>query len=157
HGAITPGVLIVFVSYLRAAYRPLRKASKTVQRSAKALAAAERIVEILEIEPELKDDPHAYPAPAFTGLIELQNVEFAHTPGRPVLRAISCRVEPGQTVAIVGKTGSGKSTLVSLLPRLFDPVAGQITIDGTDIRAFTLESLRAQISVVQQNSVLFGL
>ena len=157
HGAITPGILIVFVSYLRAAYRPLRKASKTVQRSAKALAAAERIVEFLEIEPDLKDDPRAIRAGRFDGRVEFCDVEFAYVPGRRVLRALSLAVEPGAKVAIVGKTGSGKSTLMNLVPRLFDPTAGKVMIDGTDIRAFTLESLRAQISVVQQTSVLFGL
>jgi ATP-binding cassette subfamily B protein len=157
HGAITPGVLIVFVSYLRAAYRPLRKASKSVQRSARALASVERIVEVLEIEPDLKDRPDAVVAPRFSGLIELRDVEFAYTPGRPVLRDIGFRVEPGTTVAIVGRTGSGKSTLVGLVPRLFDPAVGRVAIDGRDIRSFTLESLRAQISVVQQDSVLFGL
>src|SRR5262249_31706061 len=123
HGAITPGLLIVFVSYLRAAYRPLRKASKTVQRSSKALAAAERIVEVLEIEPDLKDDPNAVQAPRFSGQIEFRNVDFAYTPGLPVLHAISFDIEPRSTVAIVGRTGSGKSTLVGLVPRLFDPTA----------------------------------
>jgi ATP-binding cassette, subfamily B, bacterial len=158
HGAITPGVLIVFVSYLRAAYRPLRKASKTVQRSAKALAAAERIVEFLEIEPDLRDDPLAVRAPRFAGRVEFRDVEFAYTPGgRPILQRISFTAPPGSKIAIVGRTGSGKSTLVSLVPRLFDPTAGRVTIDGTDVRAFTLESLREQISVVQQDSVLFGL
>jgi ATP-binding cassette subfamily B protein len=149
--------LIVFVSYLRAAYRPLRKASKTVQRSAKAMAAAERIVEFLEIEPDLKESPTAILARGFAGRIELRDVDFAYTPGRPVLRGISSVVEPGAKVVIMGRTGSGKSTLVSLVPRLFDPTAGAVTIDGTDVRDFTLESLRAQISVVQQESVLFGL
>jgi ATP-binding cassette subfamily B protein len=157
HGALTPGELIVFISYLRAAYRPLRRASKTVQRSAKALAAAERIVEVLEIEPELKDSPDAKPAPRFVGKVEFQDVEFAYSAGQPVLCGVSVRIEPGETIAIVGKTGSGKSTLVSLLPRLFDPTAGSVSIDNTDIRSFTLDSLRAQISVVQQDSVLFGL
>jgi ATP-binding cassette, subfamily B, bacterial len=157
HGALTPGELIVFVSYLRAAYRPLRRASKTVQRSAKALASAERIVEVLEIEPELEDAPDARPAPRFVGKVEFRDVEFAYTAGQPVLRGVSFRIEPGKTIAIVGKTGSGKSTLVSLLPRLFDPTAGSVSIDDSDVRRFTLDSLRAQISVVQQDAVLFGL
>jgi ATP-binding cassette subfamily B protein len=157
HGALTPGELIVFVSYLRAAYRPLSRASKTVQRSAKALAAAERIVDVLEVEPELKDSADAKPAPRFAGKVEFRGVEFAYTAGQPVLRSVSFHIGPGKTIAIVGKTGSGKSTLVSLLPRLFDPTAGSVCIDDTDIRSFTLDSLRAQISIVQQDSVLFGL
>jgi ATP-binding cassette subfamily B protein len=157
HGAITPGELIVFVSYLRGAYRPLRRASKTVQRSAKALAAAERIVEVLETPPELEDAPGARLAPALEGRIEFEGVEFAYRPGEPVLHDVSFTVEAGATVAVVGATGSGKSTLVSLIPRLFDPSSGRVTIDASDVRSFTLESLRGQVSIVQQESVLFGL
>jgi ATP-binding cassette subfamily B protein len=156
-GAITPGELVVFISYLRAAYRPLRRASKSVQRSAKALAAAERIVEVLEIEPALTDAPDARPAPRFAGRIAFQAVDFAYTPGTTVLKEVSFTVEPGTTVAIVGATGSGKSTLVSLVPRLHDPTAGRVTIDGRDVRTYTLDSLRDQISVVRQEALLFGL
>jgi ATP-binding cassette subfamily B protein len=157
HGAITPGELIVFISYLRAAYRPLRRASKSVQRSAKALAAAERVVEVLETEPELTDRPHARPAPVLAGRIGFEDVAFAYADGQTVLDDVAFDIEAGSTVAIVGETGSGKSTLVSLVPRLFDPLRGRITVDGMDVRDLTLESLRSQISVVRQESVLFGL
>jgi ATP-binding cassette subfamily B protein len=157
HGALTPGELVVFISYLRAAYRPLRRASKTVQRSAKALAAAERIAEVLAVKPELTDSPDARPAPPFEGHIAFEGVRFAYNGGRPVLDGLSFTAEPGTTIAIVGATGSGKSTLVNLVPRLFDPTAGRVTIDGQDVRELTLDSLREQISVVQQDSVLFGL
>jgi len=157
HGAITPGVLIVFISYLRAAYRPLRRASKTVQRSAKAAAAAERIVELLETEPELTDAPDAVPAPRFAGRIGFDDVSFGYQPGRPVIHGISALIEPGSTVAVVGPTGSGKSTLINLVPRLYDPTGGRVTIDSRDLRELTLESVREQISLVQQETVLFGL
>jgi ATP-binding cassette subfamily B protein len=157
HGAITPGVLIVFISYLRAAFRPLRRASKSVQRSAKALAAAERIVQILDAKPELVDSPDARPAPSFRGEIAFDGVSFAYMPGRPVLHDLSFRVQAGRRVAIVGATGSGKSTSLSLVPRLFDPASGRVLIDGGDVRDYTLESLRAQVSTVQQESILFGL
>jgi ATP-binding cassette, subfamily B, bacterial len=157
HGAITPGELVVFISYLRAAYRPLRRASKTVQRSAKAFAAAERIVELLETEPELTDAPDAAPAPRFAGRIAFDDVRFGYDPGKPVLHGVSAVVEPGSTVAVVGPTGSGKSTLVNLVPRLFDPTDGRVTIDAHDLRALTLQSIRDQISLVQQETVLFGL
>jgi ATP-binding cassette subfamily B protein len=157
HGAITPGELVVFISYLRAAYRPLRRASKSVQRSAKALAAAERIVELLETEPELTDAPWARRAPALSGRLAFENVGFAYPGGPAVLEEIALAVDPGATVAIVGESGSGKSTLVSLVPRLFDPSSGRVTLDGLDVRDLTLESVRAQISVVRQESVLFGL
>src|SRR5438128_189929 len=157
HGAITPGDLIVFVSYLRAAYRPLQRASKTVQRGAKALAAAERVVEILDTEPDLADAPDAIDAPLFRGEITFDRVDFAYRPDQPTLRSVSLTIDPGTTVAVVGETGSGKSTLLSLIPRLHDATTGAVRIDGHDVRALTLDSLRAQISVVLQDSVLFGL
>ena len=157
HGAITPGELVVFISYLRAAYRPLRRASKTVQRSAKAFAAAERIVELLETEPELTDAPDAVPASRFAGRIAFEDVRFGYVPGRPVIHGVSAVIEPGSTVAVVGPTGSGKSTLVNLVPRLFDPTGGRVTIDACDLRTLTLQSIREQISMVQQETVLFGL
>ena len=156
-GAITPGELVVFISYLRAAQRPLRRASKTVQRSAKALAAAERIVEMLATEPELTDAPDAVPAPRFAGRIAFEDVDFAYEPGRPILGGITLVVEPGSTVAVVGATGSGKTTLLNLVPRLVDPVEGRVTIDGTDLRRLTIQSVREQVSLVQQETVLFGL
>jgi ATP-binding cassette subfamily B protein len=157
HGVVTPGDLVVFISYLRAAYRPLRRISKTVQRSAKALAAAERIVEVLETEPELRDAPDAQPAPALAGTIEFERVSFAYNGDALALQDVSFTAKPGQLVAIVGESGSGKSTLVSLVPRLYDATAGHVKLDGGDVRDFTLESVREQISVVRQESVLFGL
>ena len=157
HGAITPGELIVFISYLRGAYRPLRRISKTVQRSAKALAAAERIVEVLEVEPQLKDGPDARPAPPLRGRIVFDHVDFSYAPGNRALERVTFAVEPGAKVAIVGATGSGKSTLLSLIPRLYDADRGRIMIDGFDVRELTLDSLREQVSVVRQETVLFGL
>jgi ATP-binding cassette subfamily B protein len=157
HNHISPGDLIVFIAYLRAAYRPLRRASKTVQRSAKALAAAERIVEVLEIEPRIRDAPHAHPAPAFSHQMRLEDVSFAYLPGEDVLSNVSLELPVGRCVALVGPTGSGKSTLLSLLPRLLDPTSGRVTFDGTDIRDLTLQSLRSQMAIVQQEAVLMGL
>lgn len=157
NGHLTPGDLVVFISYLRAAYRPLRRFSKSVQRSAKALAAAERIAEILETEPELTDCPDAQPAPALRGEITFDQVSFGYDRNRKVLHQLSFTITAGSRVAIVGRTGSGKSTLLSLVPRLFDPVTGRVLVDGRDLREFTLESLRAQVSLVQQEPILFGL
>ena len=157
HGRITPGELIVFFMYVRGSYRPLRRMSKTLQRSAKALAAGERIVEILDTKPEIVDAPDAEPAPPLEGRVGFERVDFAYRPDVPVLRDVDFTAEPGSTVAIVGRTGSGKSTLVSLVPRLFDPLSGRVTLDERDLRGLTLDSIRDQISMVQQESVLFGL
>jgi ABC-type transport system involved in Fe-S cluster assembly fused permease/ATPase subunit/predicted glycosyltransferase len=156
-GALTPGELIVFVSYVRAAYRPLQRASKTVQRSAKAVAAAERIVELLDVEPELADAPDARPAPPLRGAIALEHVDFAYRPGEEVLHDVTFAIEPGRHVALVGASGTGKSTLLSLVPRLFDPSSGRIMLDGLDVSGLTIDSLRSQVSLVLQESVLFGL
>ncbi|HEX8977347.1 MAG TPA: ABC transporter ATP-binding protein [Solirubrobacteraceae bacterium] len=157
HNHISPGDLIVFISYLRAAFRPLRRASKTVQRSAKALAAAERIVEVLEIEPQIEDAPDARPAPPFASALRVEHVSFGYKPQAEVLTDVSLELCPGRFIAVVGPTGSGKSTLLSLLPRLYDPTAGRVTFDGVDLRGLTLRSVRSQISVVQQEAVLMGL
>ena len=157
HGHITPGDLIVFTSYLRAAYRPLRRGSKTVQRSAKALASAERIIEVLAIEPTIRDAPNAIAAPPLAGALRFEGVRFHYAEGEEVLGGIDLELRAGRRLAVVGPSGSGKSTLLRLLPRLYDPSQGRITIDGRDLRKVTLESLRGQIAVVEQESVLMGL
>ena len=157
HGALSPGELIVFISYLRGAYRPLRRASKTVQRAAKALASAERVVEVLEVTPALRDAPDAQPAPPLRGEIGFAHVDFAYHPGEQVLHDVTFTIEPGRHVAVVGRSGSGKSTLLSLVPRLFDASSGRVTVDGLDVADLTLDSLRSQVTLVLQESVLFGL
>ena len=156
-GALTPGELIVFISYLRGAYRPLRRASKTVQRAAKALASAERVVEVLEVTPALRDAPDAQPAPALRGEIGFDHVDFEYHPGEQVLHDVTFTIAPGRHVAVVGPSGSGKSTLLSLVPRLFDASSGRVTVDGLDVADLTLDSLRSQVTLVLQESVLFGL
>ncbi len=154
--ALTPGDLIVYMSYLKGAFRPMRDLAKYTGRIAKATAAGERVLNVLDTSPEIRDRPDAVPAPAFRGAVRFENVSFAYDPERPVLQNVSFEVAAGQRVALVGPSGSGKSTLVSLLLRLYDPAGGHILIDGYDIRAFSLASLRAQVSVVLQESVLFA-
>jgi ATP-binding cassette subfamily B protein len=153
---LSPGELLVFITYLRNAFRPIRDFAKYTGRLVKASAAGERVLHLLEQTPEVTDLPGAVSAPALAGRVEFLAASFAYTPGRKVIDSFSFVVEPGQHVAVIGRSGAGKSTLASLLLRLHDPTQGQILIDGHDIREFTLVSLRGQISVVLQESLLFA-
>ncbi|WP_414527278.1 ABC transporter ATP-binding protein [Nodularia chucula] len=153
---LTPGDLLVFLTYLKNAFKPVRDFAKYTGRLAKASAAGDRILDLLDQTPEVYDLPGAKPAPQFAGSVEFAEVAFAYESGHPVLQGIDFVVQPGQQVAIVGHSGSGKSTLANLMLRLYDPSQGGILIDGQDIRHYTLESLRAQISVVLQDSLLFA-
>lgn len=154
--ALSPGDVLVFLTYLKNAFKPVQNFAKYTGRLAKAAASGERILNVLEQPPDVCDRTHARPAPIFTGAVRLQDLHFAYTPGHDILNGITLSVRPGQQVALVGPSGSGKSTLMNLLLRLYDPTAGYITIDGHDIRDYTLESLRPQISVVLQESLLFA-
>jgi ATP-binding cassette subfamily B protein len=153
--AITPGDLLVFLSYLKTAFRPVRDFAKYAGRLAKATAAGERVVDLLERVPDVTDHPGAVPAPALRGAVRLEGVSFAYDPGHPVLHDISMEVAPGQRVAVVGPSGSGKSTLVGMLLRLHDPTTGRVLLDGRDLRDYTLASVRAQVTVVLQEALLF--
>jgi subfamily B ATP-binding cassette protein MsbA len=121
----------------------------------KAAVGYERIQEILHTDGEVNDLPGARRAPVFKGKIEFDGVNFSYEPARPVLREISFKIEPGQVAALVGQTGAGKTTIVSLIPRFYDPGSGCVKIDGVDVRAFTQKSLRQQISFVLQDTLLF--
>jgi ATP-binding cassette subfamily B protein len=155
-GAVTPGDLLVFITYLKVAFKPMRQLAKYTGQIAKATASGERIISLMDIEPDVRDLRGAQPAPPFRGAVCCQNITFAYRPDQGILRNLSFTVEPGQRVAIVGPSGSGKSTLVSLLLRLYDPVTGSVQIDGHDLREYTLASLRPQISIVLQDSILFA-
>lgn len=153
---LTPGDILVFLSYLKSAFRPLRNSAKYTGRMAKATAACERVVDILETKSDIRDLPGAVPAPAFRGAVRFDGVNFAYEPEQFALKDINLEVNPGQYVALVGPSGAGKSTLVSLIMRLYDPVQGRVMIDGHDIREYTIASLRQQISVVLQDDLLFA-
>ncbi len=153
-GRLTPGELIVFVTYMQSFYRPLRRISRVKERASKAGSCVDRITEVLDREPEVRDGKQA--APPFRGEIRFDHVGFAYADGTPVLREVDLTIAPGQTIALVGPSGAGKSTLLSLVPRLYDPTAGTVLIDGQDVRDFTLKSLRDQISVVPQDGMLFA-
>jgi ATP-binding cassette subfamily B protein len=156
HGAMLLGDLLVFLAYLKSAFKPMRDLAKYTGRIAKASAAGERIVELLDTMPEVHDLKGAAPAPPLKGQVVFEQVSFAYESGSETLRGLNLTVAPGSTVALVGPSGSGKSTLSHLLLRFYDPTAGRVLIDGRDIRSYTLASLRRQIAVVLQESVLFA-
>ena len=153
---LTPGDLLVFLAYLKNAFKPMRDFAKYTGRLAKASAAGERVIDLLDRAPEVQDLPGAMPAPAFRGAIQFKRVNFAYEPDKVVLKNIGFEIRPGYHIALVGASGAGKSTIASLILRLYDPTAGCVMIDGVDIRRFTLESLRRQISIVMQDSILFA-
>lgn len=153
---LSPGDVLVFLTYLKNAFKPVQNFAKYTGRLAKAAASGERILDVLETQPEVRDLPGALAAPPFRGRVQFEGVSFAYEPEQTLLQAVDLTVEPGQRVALVGTSGSGKSTLVSLLLRLYDPSSGRILIDGRDLRDYTLASLRPQISVVLQESLLFA-
>lgn len=154
--ALTPGDVIVFLTYLKNAFKPVQNFAKYTGRLAKAAASGDRILDVLAQTPDVCDLPHATPAPLLQGAVQFEQVSFGYDPDQPILRQIHVTIHPGQQVAIVGPSGSGKSTLMGLLLRLYDPTAGRILMDGRDIRDYTLASLRPQISVVMQDSLLFA-
>jgi ATP-binding cassette subfamily B protein len=154
---LTIGTLIVFLLYLGKMYKPMRDLSKMTDTVSKATVGYERIQEVLEIESRVRDEPGARKAPKFKGQIEFAQVSFNYggDKEKQVLKDISFKIEAGQVAAFVGPSGTGKTTLVSLIPRFYDPVSGHIGIDGTDIRRYRMKSLRDQISFVLQDTLLF--
>jgi subfamily B ATP-binding cassette protein MsbA len=153
-GRLSAGVLVVFLLYLGKMYKPMRDLSKMTDTVSKAVVGYERIREVLDIESAIKDSRGAKRAPAFKGKISFEHVSFRYD-DRDVLKDVSLTIEPGQVAAIVGPSGTGKTTLVSLIPRFYDPIEGRICIDGTDIRNYRLKSVRDQISFVLQDTLLF--
>ncbi|HTS61464.1 MAG TPA: ABC transporter ATP-binding protein [Candidatus Acidoferrales bacterium] len=154
-GGLEAGSLIVFIFYLGKMYKPMQDLSKMTDSYSKAAVGYERIQEVLNAHREVADMPGARPAPRFKGGIEFEHVTFGYEPDVPVLRDVSFRIEPGQVAALCGPTGAGKTTVISLIPRFYDPGAGVIRIDGTDVRRYTQKSLRQQISFVLQETLLF--
>jgi ATP-binding cassette, subfamily B, bacterial len=134
----------------------LQDFAKYSARVAKAAAAGERIVELLETEPDIRDAPDAITAPSIVGRLEFDHIRFCYHSGAVVYDDLHLAIEPGQFVAVVGASGAGKSTLLNMVPRMYDPTSGAIRIDGQDIRRWTLASLRSQISIVLQDTVLFA-
>jgi subfamily B ATP-binding cassette protein MsbA len=154
-GGFTTGELIIFIFYLGKTYKPMKDLSKMTNTVSKATISFERIQELLDMESRVRDLPNARKAHRFEGAMEFDTVTFSYDGKHPILKDVSLRIEPGQIAAIVGPSGTGKTTIAGLIPRFFDPQSGRILIDGHDIREFTLKSLRDQVSFVLQDTLLF--
>ena len=153
---ITLGTLVAFVSYLGGVFRPVQTLTGLYQTLRRATVSLDALLSILEAQDSLGDDPHAYAPAPFSGEIVFDKVSFQYRPGAPLLHDIDLHVQPGELVALVGPSGTGKSTLMALLQRLYDPCSGSIRIDGQDIRRFKQRALRDQIGVVLQDGTLFS-
>ena len=155
-GSLSAGELLVFLSYLKALFKPMQDFAKYSGRMAKASAAGERVIEMFNVPPDVADGPDSRPAPTFSGEIEFSGVSYGYDQDAPVLKDINFSIRPKQFVSIVGASGTGKSTIIGMLSRLYDPDQGRVLIDGINIRDVTVSSLRSQISVVMQDTVLFA-
>jgi ATP-binding cassette subfamily B protein len=155
-GQMTPGNVYIFASYMNSLYGPIRNLAKISAKFSKTAASAERIAEVLEIEPEIKDHPDAAEAAGLKGEIVFDKVSFAYQDGGQVLKDVSFKIGAGQRVALVGPSGSGKSTISALISRFYDPERGAVLIDGLNVKNYKRESLRNEIGMVLQDSILFG-
>ena len=150
------GTIVVFLAYIKNMYKPMQDISKIMDSYSKADVGYERIKEVIEVEDELRDAPDARNAPKLHGDIDFEDVSFCYNSEQPILSDINLHVKAGTTVAIVGPTGSGKTTLVNLIPRFYDVTDGAVKVDGIDVRKLKQRSLREQISLVLQDTVLFS-
>ncbi|MBZ9750363.1 ABC transporter ATP-binding protein/permease [Deinococcus sp. HMF7604] len=155
-GQLTPGEFVGFLLLVNVFFRPIEKINAVLETYPKGIAGFRRYTELLDIVPDIADRPGAQAAPALRGAVRYDQVEFTYTGSQPVLRSVTLDIPAGETVAFVGPSGAGKTTLCSLLPRFYEVGAGAVTIDGTDVRDFTLASLRSQIGIVQQDVFLFA-
>jgi ABC-type multidrug transport system fused ATPase/permease subunit len=153
---LTLGELVAFTTYLAQLNQPVRRLGMIIPAIAQAAASGERVFEILDATSEVRDAPDAIPLPPVQGHVAFEHVSFSYFGRHQVLKDITFEARPGQVVALLGATGSGKSTIINLIPRFYDPTEGRITIDGYDIRRVTLNSLRDQIGIVLQETTLFA-
>ena len=155
-GTITAGSLVAFLTYAVNISNPIKRLSRVIGNIQKALAAAQRVFDVLDLPETIHNAPEAKALPMVKGNVCFNNVSFSYNPGEQVLNNVSFDVKPGEMIAFVGPSGAGKSTVASLLPRFYDVTDGSITIDGEDIRRVTLQSLREQVGIVPQETVLFN-
>jgi ATP-binding cassette subfamily B protein len=153
---VSLGLVITFVAYVQRFNQPIQQIAILWTNLQNAIAGGERIFSLMDVAPEITDRPGAIEMPVIQGAVEFENVCAAYRPGLPVLSEVNFKVEPGQTVAIVGPTGAGKTTIINLIPRFYDLCDGAVRIDGLDLRAVTTVSLRRQIGLVLQDTFLFS-
>ena len=153
---MTSGSLVIFLMYLGKMFKPMQDLAKMTNSASKAAVGMDRIEEILESDAQLPESPEAKVAPTLAGHIAFEHVAFGYDKDKLILKDVHFEIPAGKMGAIVGPTGEGKSTLINLIPRLYDPAKGTVKIDGKDLKSFTLKSLRDQISYVQQETVLFN-
>lgn len=155
-GDITAGALVAFLTYAVNISNPIKRLSKVIANIQRALAAADRVFDVLDLTELIQNKPNAQVLPHVKGNVSFNNVSFAYNTDEPILDNVSFSATPGQVVALVGPSGAGKSTVASLLPRFYDVTGGSIVIDGLDIREVTMESLREQVGIVPQETMLFN-
>jgi ATP-binding cassette, subfamily B, bacterial MsbA len=156
HHAQTTGGFVAFLYALIKTYEPIKRLTGVHNAAAQAVGASEQVFHYLDLHPDIHDEPGATSLPPFARQIEFENVDFDYEEGLPLLRNIDLRIRKGEVVAIVGSSGAGKTTLASLIPRFFDVTRGRILIDGHDVRGLKLNSIRAQIGIVTQETILFN-
>ncbi|WGW13473.1 ABC transporter ATP-binding protein [Saxibacter everestensis] len=155
-GEMTPGDLVIFMTYLKTAMKPMRDLAKYIGRIARASASGERVADLLDEAPDIEDRPDARAARNVRGRLTFEGVTAEYIDGQRVLDGLNLDIRPGQRIALVGPSGGGKSTLAALAIRLLDPAEGCVRLDGTDVRELTLSSLRGQVSIILQDSILFA-
>ncbi|NLJ66543.1 MAG: ABC transporter ATP-binding protein [Clostridiales bacterium] len=153
---VSVGVLVAFIGYVWRIWQPINNLANFYNSLLMAMASTERIFELLDTKPDIKDEEGAYPIPDIQGEVRFEDLEFYYDPDKPVLKGVDFVVKPGETIALVGPTGAGKSTIVNLISRFYDPIKGRVLIDGHDIKGVTLNSLRKQMGVMLQDSFIFS-
>ncbi|WP_375257019.1 ABC transporter ATP-binding protein [Citreimonas sp.] len=156
NGALTTGGYVAFLLLVSLFFRPLEKIAAVIELYPRGIAGFRRYLELMDLRPDVEDRPDAAEAPAFEGRVTFDGVTFGYAADRPVLGEVTLDVAPGETVAFVGPSGAGKTSLLSLVPRFYEPQSGRILIDGQDIAGMSLRSLRRQVGIVSQDVFLFG-